>query len=501
MQRRAFWLLATVLAAGLFPLPCRASVSSASSAWSQPISANFREVDFESALEFLAQSAGRTIVLSPKARAITKPVTVRLAHVPLLRALEYLVRGQGLVFRFDEETILISTLEEMEAEPLETRVMFLQQGPGLFATFEPLTEAREGIALQPAPIQHMTTIRDTLEGAIPKVNGSAMLLDERTGALSVTHVPYYMDRVAQLLHELDVLPPEVRIEARFIELTMSDTDEFGFDAQLTGDARLTGKTDANGTRGNGLQLSSVGSSLRRGTAIDFTNFANQTSGNGLNLTLQGVLSGVQYQAVLHALAENKKTKTLSAPQITTLNNQTATIKVVTEFVYASKYEPSVVREDLNGDGKFDAVVNGVRETRFVNVPQDFVTKDLGILLHVTPSVGKDHRTVTMALKPEVSEQKTEDTFSGEIKLPRFTTRNLSTTIVVEDGETVVLGGLMKDVTSQTTTQVPGLSRVPLIGGLFRKRADAVERSNLLIFITAHVVEPHGTLARSTQPTE
>ena len=189
--------------------------------------------------------------------------------------------------------------------------------------------------------------------------------------------------------------------------------------------------------------------------------------------------------------------------MTTLNNQTATIKVVTEFVYATRYEATVVREDLNGDGKFDALVGGVRETRFVNVPQDFVTKDLGILLHVTPSVGEDRKTITLALKPEVSEKKTEDKFGGEVTLPRFTTRNLETSVVVENGETVMLGGLMKDTTTKTTVRVPFFGSLPVVGKLFRKEEETAERSNLLIFVTAHLVDPSGgaQVARQDPATE
>jgi general secretion pathway protein D len=192
--------------------------------------------------------------------------------------------------------------------------------------------------------------------------------------------------------------------------------------------------------------------------------------------------------------ENKKTKTLSAPRVTTLNNQTATIKIVTEFVYATRYEASVVREDFNGDGDFNDVrsADGKRETRFVNVPQDFVTKDLGILLHVTPSVGQDLRTITLALKPEVSEKKTDDTFGGEVSLPRFTARNLETSVVIENGETVMLGGLMKDTTARTVTKVPFMGSLPVIGALFRREDDSAERSNLLIFVTAQLVNPSGT---------
>ena len=130
------------------------------------------------------------------------------------------------------------------------------------------------------------------------------------------------------------------------------------------------------------------------------------------------------------------------------------------------------------------------------MPQDFVTKDLGILLHVTPSVGQDMKTITLALKPEVSEKKTDDNFGGEVSLPRFTARNLETTVVMENGETVVLGGLMKDTTEKTVTKVPVLGSMPIIGKLFRKENDTSERSNLLIFVTAQLMNPSGNrLAR------
>ena len=285
---------------------------------------------------------------------------------------------------------------------------------------------------------------------------------------------------------------QVLIEARFIELIESKTKEWNFDATLTGNFALKKGQDTDGlTKSPKIQLSSAGTTLQCGTKTDFTNFTNQTSGNGLNLTFQGILSGTQYQAVLHSLIDHERTKTLSAPRVTALNNQTATIKIVTEFVYATRYEASVVREDLNSDGDFSDVISGVRETRFVNVPQGFVTKDLGIMLHVTPSVGQDMRSITLALKPEVSEKTNDDAFGGEVTLPRFSARELETSVVIDSGETVVLGGLMKDTTTKTKTKVPVLGSLPLVGALFRKEADSSERSNLLIFVTANLVNPSG----------
>ena len=457
----------------------------------QPVTADFQEVDFGSAIEFLAENSSITILLSEKAKTAAKPVTVHLVAMPLDRALNYLLKGQGLFSRRDGQAIWVATREEMETEPMETRVFFLSQGAGLFATFQPPAETRESVALQSTAIKKMTTIKDIISQLIPEGGKSSILLDERNGALVVTHTPYYLQQIDALLARLDVVPAQVLIETRFIEVTLTQAKEWALDGALSGNAGLTKTTGPDGTQGPALQLSSLGSSLARGTKIDFSDFTNQTAGNALNLTLQGILSGTQYQAVLHALAKDERTKTLSAPRVTTLNNQTATIKIVTEFVYSTRYQPTVTRQDLNGDGKFDAVVNGVRETRFVNVPQDFVTKDLGILLHVTPSVGSDLRTITLAMEPEVSEKKTDDTFGGEVTLPRFTERKLNTSVVIDNGETVMLGGLMKDTAGKTVTKVPVLGSIPILGALFRKSGDSIERSNLLIFVTASLVNPSG----------
>ena len=85
-----------------------------------------------------------------------------------------------------------------------------------------------------------------------------------------------------------------------------------------------------------------------------------------------------------------------------MNNQTATIEIADEFVYPARYEPTLIKEDLNSDGDFLDTVSGVKETRFVNVPQGFETRPVGILLNVTPSVGKDKETIALTLNPEVS---------------------------------------------------------------------------------------------------
>ncbi|PIQ84030.1 MAG: hypothetical protein COV75_04500, partial [Candidatus Omnitrophica bacterium CG11_big_fil_rev_8_21_14_0_20_63_9] len=152
-----------------------------------PVTANFQDVDFAAAMEFLSQQAGINIILSEQARQLGRAVSVHLVEMPMHRALEYLLGGQGLQFRFDEEAIWVATRDEMEAEPMETRVFPLSSGPGLFAAFEPLPATRESVALQGVNIKEMRTIKDLLAEVIPEVGESSILLDERSGSLVVTH--------------------------------------------------------------------------------------------------------------------------------------------------------------------------------------------------------------------------------------------------------------------------------------------------------------------------
>ena len=207
----------------------------------------------------------------------------------------------------------------------------------------------------------------------------------------------------------------------------------------------------------------------------------------MNLTLQGVLTGTQFETVLHMLEESQKSKTLSAPKITTLNNQRANIKVVDEFRYPTRYEVSLVQFDVNGDGDFD----DAGETEFVNVPQDFQTRDIGLLLNVTPSVGKDLKSITLVLLPEVSQFSQFRDLGGGVTVPEFTSSQLTTSVVIEDGQTVVLGGLMKDTASNQNTKVPILGDIPLVGALFRQTDESQTRKNLLIFVTARILAPRG----------
>ena len=436
----------------------------------QPVSFDFKDVALTDVLDFLADAANVSVIPSPKLALNDRRVSLRVQDMPLGLALKYLVTNQGLAFRIDQNAVLIASPEEFANEPLETRVFFLRSGLGPFALHT--------TAAEPNPALEMTSLSTILKEAIPQVPGSKIAVDERSGSLVVTNTAKSLRLVEQLLGQLDIAPVQVLIETRFVEVTLTELEQLGFESVLNGDAALTKKGGKDGTEGPGLQVS-------KGGGFKFPALTRE--GEGLNLTLQGVLTGTQFETVLHMLEESQKSKTLSAPKITTLNNQRANIKVVDEFRYPTRYEVSLVQFDVNGDGDFD----DAGETEFVNVPQDFQTRDIGLLLNVTPSVGKDLKSITLVLLPEVSQFSQFRDLGGGVTVPEFTSSQLTTSVVIEDGQTVVLGGLMKDTASNQNTKVPILGDIPLVGALFRQTDESQTRKNLLIFVTARILAPRG----------
>jgi len=451
-----------------------------------PITVDFMDVGLDYVLDFLSEETGINIIPGSGVKLSEKKVVIKVKDMPLESLLKYIFRNQGLIYRIEKNAVWVDTLDNMDNETPETRMYFLDQGLAMFTEFSGMTGGAKGGIRGGAAISKIKTIKDILENAVMWPADSKINLDDRTGALIVTNTPSNLKIIEDILYNLDVDATQVLVEARFVEINVTDLSELGVNLSLDSPWAIN-KQETSGTGNNAVTQLGVPTGSQFST---FTGAPNE----GLNITYQGILTRPQFSAVLHALERKTNLKTLSAPKITTLNNQTATIEIADEFVYPVRYEPTLVKEDLNGDGDFLDTVKGVKETRFVNVPQGFETRPIGILLNVTPSVGKDKETIALTLNPEVSEA-TANAFeySGEVKLPKFTTRNLSTNIVVQNGDTIVLGGLIKESRTNTRTKVPFLGDLPILGALFRKNSDSTTRKNLLIFVTASIMSPEGEM--------
>ena len=449
-----------------------------------PVTVDFMDVGLDYVIDFLSEATDVNIIPGSGVKLSEKKVTMKVKDMPLESLLKYIFRNHGLVYRIEKNAVWVDTVDNMEKESPETRMYFLDQGLAMFTEFSGSAAGAKGGFGGGSSISKIKTIKDVLENAVMWPSDSKINLDERTGALIITNTPSNLKIIEDILYNLDIDATQILVEARFVEIDITNLSELGVNLSLDSPWAIN-KQEISGTvNGAVTQIAPV-------TSSKFSTFTGAPD-QGLNLTFQGILTKPQFSAVLHALEQKTNLKTLSAPKITTLNNQTASIEIADEFVYPTRYEPTLIKEDLNGNGVFTDVVNGVSETRFVNVPQGFETRPVGILLHVTPSVGKDKETIALTLNPEVSEAVADAfQFSGEVKLPKFTTRSLNTNVAVKNGETVVLGGLIKESRTKTRTKTPFLGDLPIIGAAFRKDSDSVARKNLLIFVTASIVSPEG----------
>ncbi len=442
-----------------------------------PISVDFMDVGLDYAIDFLSDATGVNIIPGSGVKLSEKKVTMKVKDMPLESLLKYIFRNHGLTYRVEKDAVWVDTLDDMENETPETRMYFLDQGLAMFTEFSGVTSGVKSGVGGGSAISKVSTIKDVLENAVSWPSDSKINLDERTGALIITNTPSNLKIVEDILYNLDVDASQILVEARFVETDVTDLSELGVNLSLDGPWAIN-KQETSGTVNGAVTQLGIPTSSKFST---FTGAPDQ----GLNITYQGILTRPQFSAVLHALEQKTNLKTLSAPKVTTLNNQTATIEIADEFVYPTRYEPSVVFP----------IVNGVQQTsgaQFLNVPQGFETRPVGILLHVTPSVGKDKETITLTLNPEVSEATPNAfTYSGNVTLPKFSTRSLNTNVVVKNGDTIVLGGLMKESKTNTRTKTPILGDMPILGALFRKDSDSTERKNLLIFVTATIISSKG----------
>jgi general secretion pathway protein D len=233
--------------------------------------------------------------------------------------------------------------------------------------------------------------------------------------------------------------------------------------------------------------------------------------------LAGVFTDPQFQVVIRALNQKKGVDLLSAPKVTTKSGQRAIIEVVREFRYPSTFTPPQVPSIASTTGT--TVVGGPTTVPVVvtpTTPQNWETRNTGVTLEVEPVVGGDATTIDLNLVPQVVEFEGFINYGSPINAvgvstlgnvistsvpvlltenvinqPVFSTRKVTTSVSVWDGQTVVIGGLMREDVQKTEDKTPIVGDIPLVGRLFRTNVDQHIKRNLIIFVTARVVTPAG----------
>jgi general secretion pathway protein D len=364
-----------------------------------------------------------------------------------------------------------------------------------------------------------------------------------TGVLIVRNTQDNLDMVDALVDQANASQPkQVEIESKFIEITQNNLKELGFD-WLLGPFKVgnkgvfgSGGTSVNSAAANPANFPFVdpatqqpigqfpvtggnrsGSLAISANALDALLFPGASGVAPGIFGLAGVFTDPQFQVVIRALNQKKGIDLLSAPKVTTKSGQRAIIEVVREFRYPSTFTPPQVPSISSSTG--NTVVGGATTVPVVvtpTTPQDWETRNTGVTLEVEPVVGGDATTIDLNLVPQVVEFEGFinygspinavgiNTIGGAISTsvpvlltqnvinqPVFSTRKVTTSVSVYDGQTVVLGGLMREDVQKTEDKTPIIGDIPLVGRLFRTNVDQHIKRNLVIFVTARVVTPAG----------
>lgn len=272
-----------------------------------------------------------------------------------------------------------------------------------------------------------------------------MRIDGRTNTVIVTDLTDNIKKIDNLIEAFDAKTKEVLIESRIVEITLNDDYYFGIDW----DGLFSGIHGALSMNFDGIS----GDIITPGT----------TTGGAFKV---GSLTSDAYSAVLEALRHMGKTKTLSTPRILALNNQEAKILVGTKEAYVT----STVTQG-------ESTTQTAEQVTFV---------DVGVKLYVTPTINKDG-FITMKIRPEVSTVGSTLTTSQGNVIPIVDTSEAETSVMIKDGVTIVIGGLMKDKVEKHQRKFPLLGDIPLLGGLFRKTSKETLKKELVIFLTPHLI--------------
>jgi type IV pilus assembly protein PilQ len=424
---------------------------------------NFQDIDVRSVLQLLADTSGQNIVVSD---SVTGNLTLRLQNVPWDQALDIVLRTKGLDKRRQDNVIIIGPTAELASrekaelaahkevqELAPVRTEFMQVNYAKVADLAKLIRPTAGAAAGSGGRNSMLSQRGSLT------------IDERTNTLLVQDTAENLTDIRRLVQTLDVPVKQVLIEARIV--IVSDTFERDLGAKLG----ITSATSANGSllsvSGSNLASDNVGKlggPLGAPLASRYQVNLPATNVNGsIGLSL---LSGTHLLDLELSAAQNEgKSEVISSPRIITANQKQATIMQGVEIPYQ------------------ESASSGATTTQFKNAV---------LSLKVTPLITPDNRVV---LDLDVSDDSVGAQVSSATggSVPSIDTRQIITQVLVNDGQTVVLGGILDTTKSYSANKVPFLADIPILGNLFKSTIRINKKTELLIFITPKILREGSNL--------
>ncbi|OGX15697.1 MAG: hypothetical protein A2166_02910 [Omnitrophica WOR_2 bacterium RBG_13_41_10] len=445
---------------------------------SQNVTLDFKEADIRNVLKIISFKAGVNIVATPE---VIGNVTIRLVDVPWETALDAILRTYGFAYDKQGNIITVAPIEKLTAQRKQ-EVELAQVQPTVTEVFDlkyiDAQDAKKSLDPLVSPRGKITVLEMTgqagWEFGGTELGKRKRLAEEkktRSKILIVSDIAPALDKIREVIARLDVIPMQVVIETRIMEVNRDKLRDLGLDygtGTAGASSYATAPGDINLTKDQysvaGRNLASEFTPGKFSPLEGVTTFPGTYPYKGGLEVIFKKLTGAKFEVILHALEEDVHTNTLSAPRIMALNNQEASILIGTRY--------PILKTDTTGAGS----------TAVTTITLDYY-QDIGIQLNVVPQISANNY-INMVVHPAVTDYTTT---LGTNEYPIIQTREAETRILMADGETVVIGGLLKDVKSKESIGIPFLSKIPIFGGLFRRDINDTSKIDLLIFITAHIV--------------
>lgn len=429
----------------------------------QSISMDFQEAALKDVLKVFSQQAGLNFVATENIES--RKVTLYLDGVTVQDALKSIMKANNLAYEQAQGSSVFIVKESGKAKiDMVTKVYTLG-----FARVSAiaLSGEEEGATSQVADINSiLSSLLSKGEDGSPL---GSIVLDSRTNSVIVTAIPADMALIEKTIKKLDAITPQALIEAEIVEIRTAALKRLGLewgDSQGTF-VRFTGPTKITHfpfiREKNPLSKSLLGSITSTTTTTTSSAGTDTTATAQSQVPTLGTLSLSEFSIVLKALEAEGDAKFLAKPRIMALNNETAEIKITADTTIG------VTKTSVTDTGE---VIEEAERT------------ETGVSLKVTPTINKEGY-ITMTLEPSVSRAVQSPQF---INFADPTKRSAKTTVMTKDGQTIAIGGLLKTEEEDDSRALPGLSRLPLLGNLFKRKTKSKIDTELIIFITAHVVQ-------------
>ncbi len=415
----------------------------------EKLSLNFQNIEVRAVLQLLAEFTGLNLVTSD---TVQGNVTLRLKNVPWDQAMDIILKTKGLAMRQNGNVMLIAPAAEIaarEKQELEAQKQLVELEP----LYSEIVEVNFAKATDIAEIISNESSEGESGSGFLSPRGS-VTVDGRTNSLLLRDTATNLTEISQLIDQLDIPVRQVLIESRIVIANNDFTKELGVrfgatkqnssdDSFTVGSGSLESTTQA--INGQDLELDD-----RLNVNLPVTNPAGQ-----IGFALSSLPLGLLLELELSAMQAEGKGEIVSSPRVVTSNQQTALIEQGTEIPYQ------------------EASSSGATSVSF---------KEAVLKLEVTPQITPDDDIV---MDLEVNKDEVGEVFLG---VPSIDTRSVKTQVLVQNGETVVLGGIYEQSKITGSSRVPFFGDLPVVGGAFRSSTNEDTRRELLVFVTPKIIK-------------